>query len=272
MFLAQDHATELFEAAPKRVSVRSYASTYPDAAVLDQIDAFIATLNTTATPLNIPVKLCLMREDFSMLYTFGFIGGCKYWLCGSTSKTIPFAKTAYGYLFEFLVLECTRLGLSTCWLGGSFTTSCYTAALEFNAETEVIPCVSPVGLSAGGESWLGKVMGSRTRKPWSELFFTAEGALTEEDLVGTPFTREMLEGVRWAPSARNAQEWRLVVDKTTLHVFAVPTGFSGVDAGIAMAHVELGCAAAGVRGSWQSVDVKLPVAGEWDYVLSFVCE
>ena len=45
-----------------------------------------------------------MREDFSRIWTFGFVGGNKYWLCGCTNKDNPFGEVAFGLKMEKIIL------------------------------------------------------------------------------------------------------------------------------------------------------------------------
>ncbi|ELP87674.1 hypothetical protein EIN_381980 [Entamoeba invadens IP1] len=70
---------------------------------------------------------------------------------------------SYGYLMHLIILECTRLGLKTVWLGGTFTTSFFTA-IQYNSSTDYIPCVSPVGNSGNGSELICIMACSRKRK------------------------------------------------------------------------------------------------------------
>ncbi|ELP87590.1 hypothetical protein EIN_145540, partial [Entamoeba invadens IP1] len=110
-----------------RISTRTYGTVYPTADQVTAINTFIAKINSMNAPYNKPCKFALQMEDFSSFRTFGFITGSKYWIFGVTGKNDRNSDLSYGYLMHLIILECTRLGLKTVWLGGTFTTSVFTA-------------------------------------------------------------------------------------------------------------------------------------------------
>ena len=83
-----NHIKELYEALSKRMSVREYGDQIVQPELCDKVDAFIEKINKEEDIFNSKTRFLLMREDFSRIWTFGFIGGNKYWLCGCTNKDI----------------------------------------------------------------------------------------------------------------------------------------------------------------------------------------
>ena len=55
-----------------------------------------------------------MREDFSRIWTFGFVGGNKYWLCGCTTKDNEFGEVAFGLKMEKNYFIFNKFGLRYC--------------------------------------------------------------------------------------------------------------------------------------------------------------
>jgi nitroreductase len=186
------------------------------------------------------------------LGTYGFVQGAPAFLVGAIASG-EHAMEDYGWCMEKVVLELTRLGLGTCWLGGTFRRSAFARAVEL-AEGEIVPAVSPVGLPAGAKSAIDSLAsafsGARGRRHWEELFLFPRADAGE--------WAACLEAVRAAPSAVNAQPWRVAMDPTApvLHFFRVSRALAErralqkVDMGIAMCHFELAARELGLGGSW----------------------
>ena len=192
-------------------------------------------------------------EKRRRLGTYGFVQGAPAFLVGAIASG-EHALEDYGWCMEKVVLELTRLGLGTCWLGGTFRRSAFARAAGL-AEGEVMPAVSPVGLPAGTKSAIdvlaSAVSGARGRRRWEELFFSSR----EEAGVWAA----CLDAVREAPSAVNGQPWRVAIDAAApvLHFFRVSRAqverrvLQKVDMGIAMCHFELAARELGLGGSWR---------------------
>ncbi len=205
------------------------------------------------------------------LGTYGFVQGAPAYLAGAIASG-EHASEDYGWCMEKVVLELTLLGLGTCWLGGTFRRSAFAQAVGL-AEGEIIPAVSPVGLPAGAKSAIdtlaSAVAGARGRKRWEDLFLVPREEAGE--------WAACLDAVRAAPSAANAQPWRVTMEPRApvLHFFRVSRGLTErralqkVDLGIAMCHFELAARELGLGGSWKvlgSVPARpgLAYLASWD--------
>ena len=232
---------ELKETLLTRRSIRTYGNVYPTEQQVSEIRSFIEILNQMTEPFHQKCRFVLQTEDFYGIKTFGFITGCKYWIYGVIPRNNPDALKQYGFLFELLLLKCTQMNLGTVWLGGTFTTSSFTA-IEYDSSKEYIPCVSPVGIDGKGMEMLSKVFGGRKRKPWETMFFqsTFETPLIQGKQQ-SPFSEFVIECIRFAPSATNSQPWRIVFDGKNVHIFGLNKLFKEVDLSIVLcnAHVAL---------------------------------
>ena len=87
------------------------------------------------------------------------------------------------------------------------------------------------------------------------------------------FTKDIIEAIRWLPTAVNRQDYAVLFKDKTAHVFAVGSSMLHLcDAGIAMAHVEIGCLGNGLNGHWERLkDVCEEIPKNWEYLASFVC-
>jgi len=97
----------MYESISKRISVREYGDQIVSPELCDKIDAFIDKINKEEDIFKSKTRFLLMREDFSRIWTFGFIGGNKYWLCGCTNKDNEFLDVAFGLKMEKIILYIT---------------------------------------------------------------------------------------------------------------------------------------------------------------------
>lgn len=230
--------------------------------------------------------------------TYGVIKGAGAFLVGVVEAG-DFACVDYGYCMEGLVLEATRLGLGTCWVGGVFDRGLVKKALGA-AKAEFCPAISPVGIPAAvpglqdrlirSGSGAGSGADERVRKDRTELFFeqaedgswrpfrapvqTGGAAIgAASDAGNDALVAGLLEAVRIGPSASNKQPWRILVDRRgrgfVLHLFMEEDRFYNnmlgavklqeIDMGIAMRHVDVAAAPLGLPGGWRRLD-KAPAS------------
>ena len=120
------------------------------------------------------------------------------------------------------------------------------------SEGEMMPCVSPLGYPAKKRSFretmMRKGVGADARMPADKLFFSEswDKALpepTDKEL------RNLIEMVRWAPSAVNRQPWRIIAEENSYHFYEKQDkGYMGnktgdlqkIDVGIALCHFMTG--------------------------------
>ena len=253
----------------RRYSCRAYLERPISDADTESLTAFMAT--RTAGPLGSAVRFGLIAassDDESALKrlgTYGFIKSARAFILGAVSKG-PGDLEDYGYLLEEVVLHATGLGLGTCWLGGTFTRSTFTARFGGVAKDETIPAVVSAGYPGddGTERIREREQGTR-RFPPDELFYSDEWAVPlgreREDGYGAA-----LEAVRMAPSATNKQPWRIVRRGDDWHFYLARSKGYGkgspwfrllriadlqrVDLGIAMCHFALVAHGSGLAGQW----------------------
>ena len=161
----------------------------------------------------------------------------------ATVPNVEHCEEAFGYSFEKLVLFAWSLGLGTTWIGGTMNRKNFEKAANVK-EGELMMCVTPIGYPADKKSFidknLRKQVGGDKRLAASELFFENDfnPPIQAED--------EILETVRWAPSAANMQPCRIVKINNKYHFYEKQSpmykGRAGwdvqkVDIGIAICHL-----------------------------------
>lgn len=214
------------------------------------------------------------------LGTYGVIKGASSFIGASVANT-EFGLEALGYEFENLILYATHMGLGTVWLAATFSRDRFSSAMGIKAD-ELFPAISPVGYPVGKkrlkESVMRKLMKSDQRKPWNTLFFENNFStpLTEKEagVYAVPF--EML---RLAPSATNAQPWRIVKDGEMIHFYETHNSnakedeksIKRVDLGIGISHFHQTALEYGLTGTFEKQlqpDVELPQ--NTNYIVSWV--
>jgi hypothetical protein len=216
-------------------------------------------------------ELAAARDDdqnaLKKLGTYGFIKGATGFIIGVIGDGEKNLED-FGYLMESIILFATDIGLSTCWLGGTFTKSSFSERVSPRLG-ELIPAVVALGYCAEKPRRFDALIRSRAsadrRLSWEKLFFDSR--------FGVPLSRGMagdyakaLDMVRRAPSASNKQPWRIVKDGKMWHFFLQRTpgyrerilvrlftvaDMQRIDMGIAMCHFELMARDHGLDGRWE---------------------
>ncbi len=183
----------------------------------------------------------------------------------------------FGYRVEQLVVELTRLGLGSCYIG----------ALGHEAEAldqlgflpgERVPAVVVFGYpstATAGKSFnkmIRSAIGADRRLRFDKFVFcrgTARQATPAPSFNNpaelSPFQEKVMDALRHAPSAGNSRPWRVVIHGDFAYFCvalntpyyrmsrAVRWGYHLLDAGIGMANVSLAMAALGRAAQWELV-------------------
>ena len=224
-------------------------------------------------PFDIPVHFKLLDADEHNLSS-PVLSGEKLYVAGVVEKK-PYADVAFGYSFEKLILHAWKLGIGTVMIGGTMKRETFEAAVGLN-DKDMMPCVSPLGYPAAKRSikerMMRKGISADSRMPFDKLFFANEW--------GSPYTPEgnmtdILEMVRWAPSAVNKQPWRIIVRDGLYHFYEKKdkgyirdeTGdLQKIDIGIALCHFIMGLEANAKTPEVIISNPDIEIPGEVEYV------
>lgn len=255
------------EAIRQRISVRSYSELPVEEEVRNALDNYCHSF--VSGPFGAAVRFRMLdfeplsRDEMRRLGTYGMIKGANHYILGAVKEGRG-ALEDLGYCLEKIILKATSFGLGTCWLGGTFKRSAFSAKMNL-AEGELLPAVTPVGYPQqdlpASDRAVRFVAGSKKRKPWEQLFFNGDGRtpLTES---GAGDYRAVLEAVRMGPSASNRQPWRIIREGSdTFHLFLSESKLynrimgkiriQNIDMGIAMCHFEVVAEEQGLPGQWR---------------------
>jgi len=268
-----NHKMNILEAIATRRSRRTYSQqvlTHADTTYLSsecrrlsEAPAYCHALDEAKLP---KIILQCNAVTSAKLGTYGIIKGATNFFIMASGESES-DKILAGMRMESLLLACTGLGLSTCWLGGTYSKSAFQEAYDRINRTqtgnytypEAVSIVVPVGYGTEEPRFTEKIMRrlcqADMRKSFSQLFegvasptpqlmsqlisgTTLPSDVTTEDAVAVA-----LECVRLAPSSTNSQPWRAEANRDikghlTGITFRCATNnrLSAFDMGIAYCH------------------------------------
>lgn len=214
------------EAMKIRKSVRTFSDMKIGKSLLSKIEKVLKDaeenlpMGTKVEFGYIPLDKSNRSESGAKIGTYGFVKNQKgyvYGVCQNSEN--GFLDFSYG--FQRIIIELTKLGLGTVWLGGTFNKKELFKHVSVN-DGEVIPSITAVGFSAEKkrftEKLISKLAGSKNRKDWGELFFKKDFTtpLEKNEALDLSTAFDM---VRIGPSANNWQTWRLIKDNNNIHFF-----------------------------------------------------
>lgn len=234
-----------FDACGVRVSRRSYIEKEINIEEIAKLLNLIDEINKN-TQLNIQ----FVKDGKDVLSGFkasyGMISGVNSFIALVGNKEIENYKQKLGYYGEMLVLEATNMGLSTCWLGGTYNKKECENLININNNEEIV-CIIAIGYTDKELSIKEKVVKNLNKKKKS----------IEEMLVckNNDIPSWVLSGVENALNAPSAVNKKPIVyeytDKGVEAIIAKPNhGYEEVDLGISMLHFQLGAINEGYSGEW----------------------
>ena len=175
-----------------------------------------------------------------------------------------------GRSLQKIVMDATRMGLGTCWIGPGADHKSIMQHLgdRFDPEKDHIICVCAVGYRSWFIPMFIRVFNaqiSSRRLPLSSLFFADSQMKEPLNLDMSPFNRfeRIYEICQWAPSSYNGQTTRCVavmkpngtnaadapcLERFDFYSTTESRYYAPVAAGIWCANWELGCEALGIYG------------------------
>ena len=230
------------EAIRVRRSVRTFEASPVAAGVLEFVQEYIDSKPQALPGCGCRLVLLERRLD-GKVGTYGVVRNAGYFVAvvhkcdrpgndgsGAEMSNAGLEAVNAGIVGERLVLELTRRGIGTVWLGGTFSRGTV-GELVKPAPNERVDAVIAFGNPAAKESLTGRLMArmsnARSRKPFESMFQVKPQSVY----------RNALEMMRLAPSATNRQEWRAVETDNGIDFFTADTNrFAALDLGIGLAH------------------------------------
>jgi nitroreductase len=285
---------DVFDLMRARRSCRSFQSRKLTSADLNEFTETVRRHNeppNCSTIGNAPIRFEYVSAPLTV---WPAVGASEFLVAIAPSEYNRLAVVDVGRSLQKIVIDATRMGLATCWIGPGADQASIVQHLgdRFNPHEDHVICVCAIGY----KSWykplfLRFILGlQRRRLPLSSLFF-ADSSFTEPLNVEAPPFRDFgrnYEVCQWSPSAFNAQPTRCVAvtepnklkeagneeDESRLVRFDFYAAtdshyYAPVALGIWCANWELGCEALGVPGHFavlpaDEMDVGRPQLPRYD--------
>ncbi len=282
---------ELFHAMQVRKSTRTYNGVELKPEHLRLIQNYLKDETQMKGPFGDTFRIEFMNDvDIDeQIATYGYIKEFNAVLM-AISTPEPSALFEMAYVLHGLVLQLTEAGVQTVWLGGAFNHKDAINISDMN-ENEIIAAVIPMGYESSKKRLLFDyiapvILGAKHRKRVDDVYFSND--------FQTPFTDnsskyyEALDVARRAPSAKNKQSWRVVVDEEnkSLHLYAffslrdeVGTGRKQyacppeyLDLGAYFRTLELALIHKGLEGKViiQNLSIEIPQELDIEYIASWI--
>ena len=233
------------DACDVRVSRRSYRDKEVKTEEISSILNMISDINKNA---KLNIQFIEKGKDVLSGFkaSYGLISGAKSFIALVGNKNIENYKQNLGYYGEMLVLEATSIGLSTCWLGGTYNKNESEKYISIKEDEEIV-CIIAVGYADKELSLKEKVVKNINKKKKT----------VDEMLVchtnDIPYWVQ--SGAEYAINAPSAVNKKPIVyefaDNKVEAIIAKPNhGYEEVDLGISMLHFQLGALKENHSGVW----------------------
>jgi hypothetical protein len=169
-----------------------------------------------------------------------------------------------GRTLQKVVIDATKIGLATCWIGAGADQKSVLKQLgnRFNSTNDNIICVCAIGYESKYNPLFIKYFNKTVHKrlPITSLFYSDYEMQKPLSIDQEPFRLfgQTFEGCRWAPSSYNGQTTRCVAvyedDLLTRFDFYAITSsryYAAVASGIWCSNWEMGCKAVGIQGVFE---------------------
>ena len=264
--------SELLELIKGRKSVRSFDERPISTEDRRRLEQYMETITN---PFDIPVRFVLLDAEENGLSS-PVLTGEKLFVAGMVKKG-NYADVAFGFSFEKLVLFAWSLGIGTTWIGGTMKRELFERAAGLS-DDEMMPCMSPLGYPAKKrsvrETMMRKGVGADSRMNVEKLFFDRTWGIPL-DAAGSDELSNLMEMVRWAPSAVNKQPWRIISEDGAFHFYekkekgyiSDKTGdLQKVDMGIALYHFVAGLETQGKKPVVTVQNPEIPIPDGVNYI------
>jgi nitroreductase len=258
---------DLFDLMRSRRSCRSFQTRKLTAADLDEFMGYVKLHSEAPTIGKSPIRFEYISAPLTVWPT---VNATQFLVAIAPKKYDRLAVIDVGHSLQKIVMDATRMGLGTCWIGPGADHASIMKELgdRFNEEEDHIICVCAVGYKSGYIPLFIRVFNAQfyRRRPLSTLFFS-DSQLTEPlNVEESPLNRfgRNFEICQWSPSSYNGQTTRcaavmnseLRLERFDFYEFIESRYYAPVALGIWIANWELGCDTLGIHGHFDVLSAE----------------
>lgn len=226
---------KLLKAIDIRCSRRTYLDKEIEEEKLKELQEIIDNINLES---GLNIKLIKNGKELfkSFKSSYGMFSGVNAYFALAGNKNDKHLLQKSGYFGEILILEATDIGLSTCWIGGTYDKKGCEKQIEIGDNEELIAIIS-VGYANENKTLKEKIISGfahRKTKTKEEMYTSEEKNIPDEFIMG-------MAAVQKAPSAINGQPVKFHYEKGNVTAaVGNKNSYEKIDLGIAMLHFEIG--------------------------------
>lgn len=222
----------LLEAIDQRRSSRVYL---PEEITAEKVETLLTVMEECNAESGLHIQLVLNNGDAfnGFRKSYGLFSGVRNYIAVVGRTDMPHLLEKAGYYGERVVLEATRLGLGTCWVGGSYDRRSVACEIASGEKLVIVIAVGNVAEQlTGREKFIWRLMHYKNKT--NVRFGQAEAGAPEWFWNG-------MEAVSKAPSAMNLQPvtFRYANGAVRAEV-RKDSAYTDLDLGIAKLHFEIG--------------------------------
>ncbi len=260
----RNDALGIFDLMRARRSCRSFQTRKLTSADRDELMSYVR-LHTEEPKLGLfPVRFEYVSGALTVWPT---VNATEFLVAIAPKEYDRLAVIDVGHSLQKIVMDATRMGLGTCWIGpgADHESIMHFLGSRFDPEEDHIICVCAVGYRSRFVPMFIRLFNARMhrRLPLSALFFADRQLKVPLDVDAYPFSRfeRTYEICQWAPSSYNGQPTRCaaVLEKNRdgsegqlarfdFYAFIESRYYAPVAVGIWCANWEMGCAALDIHG------------------------
>jgi len=168
----------------------------------------------------------------SFLKTYGMFFGVKNYIICTIDETTDLLYEKSGYYGEKLVLGLTEIGISTCFVGGTYDDK------QLETEKRVISYLIPFGYELDQNTLRNKITKTVLKRKLRDASYFMEGEFEKLPL----WLQNGIHSLIHAPSALNQQNYHLNDENDSLYIkTSRQSKYAWVDLGIAKYQFEYIC-------------------------------
>lgn len=258
-FPKRNDDVDLFDLMRARRSCRSFQTRNMTDADLNELMASVR-LHTEASQIGeSPIRIEYISAPLTVWPT---VNATQFLVAIAPREYDRFAVIDVGRSLQKIVMDATRMGVATCWIGPGADHVSVVEQLgdRFDAAKDHMICVCAVGYKSNYIPLFLRIFNAQFKRrfPLSELFFADADFESPLDLEAAPFNRfgRAYEICQWGPSSYNGQTTRCVgntqvngdLKSIDFYVVTASRYYAPVALGIWCANWELGSEALGIQG------------------------